>query len=608
MVYINPFGKELNNSFTSVAPKTPPATGVSTATLPNPWSASEATPSVRKNSGASGTWGEPVKPPTPTIPTPAYNQPSSNIIQSGSNIGLLTSPQNLSSNKQTTGLNITPPTQNATTQTVTPETTPSNNWEKILREKYGVTETTTPKIPEITDTVSQYGLSPAQIEANLAAEKEAIKAKYDIMRREAETKTESERQSQLSGLYSLGEVNPLASGTGSISTASADILNKRKDAITAAEAEETASAVNRAYGYKQSAQTATRQQQQDVESQIKTQYQLEQTNRENNINNIKNAMALVSAGKQLEQNDKDNAWTSITNLLSTYGSSAFEGADEKSLTQMETAAGLPKGTLTKGLKTLKEQELLGKSVQLEKGADGAIYSVKLDKDGNYTATKIIAGKSSSTGGGGGVVGTYGVGGGQYTSDLDAIIGSTMATISSKFGQQTFKEQISKTRNDADKINLVASVALKNQPAEIRRDFTNQSSAIQTIDKAINLLDEGVKTGVLQSGQQYLYNVFGKDYDPKLAKINSYIVSSVQPYRNSVTGAAWGDQEDAEYASLFGSTKYSPAELKQRLQTIKEIMKAKSVDALNVYVNPMGTYDNVFSQNAVTSNNDPLGIR
>ena len=86
------------------------------------------------------------------------------------------------------------------------------------------------------------------------------------------------------------------------------------------------------------------------------------------------------------------------------------------------------------------------------------------------------------------------------------------------------------------------------------------------------------------------------------------MASVQPYRNSVTGAAWGDQEDAEYASLFGSTKYSPNELKQRLQTIKEIMKSKSVDALNVYVNPMGTYDNVFDTSTTASNNDPLGIR
>jgi len=186
------------------------------------------------------------------------------------------------------------------------------------------------------------------------------------------------------------------------------------------------------------------------------------------------------------------------------------------------------------------------------------------------------------------------GGAQYANDLDAIVGTVLSTIPSKFGQATFNAQIAKARNDTDKLNIVAAQVLKGQPAEFKNDFRNQAVGIAQIDKAIAELDSGVQTGVLQNATQYAYNIVGKDFDPKLAKINGYITSAIQPYRNSVTGAAWGEQEDGEYASLFGSTKYSPTELRQRLVQTKELLKSKSSEGLNSFVNPLGTYDNAFN--------------
>lgn len=195
-------------------------------------------------------------------------------------------------------------------------------------------------------------------------------------------------------------------------------------------------------------------------------------------------------------------------------------------------------------------------------------------------------------------GSTGAGAGAYGSDLDAIIGATTATITSKFGQQTFRDQISRARNEGDKINLVASVVLGKADSATKTDFTNQAVGINQIDKAIKMLDNGAKTGVLEAGAQYTFNVLGKDFDPKLAELNQLITSAIQPYRNSVTGAAWGTQEDGEYQMLFGSTKYSPAELKQRLEGVKEILASKSATALNSYVNPMGFYDNPFKDTGV----------
>ena len=188
----------------------------------------------------------------------------------------------------------------------------------------------------------------------------------------------------------------------------------------------------------------------------------------------------------------------------------------------------------------------------------------------------------------------GTGSGKFENDLDAIVGNTLATIPTKFGQEQFTAQINRARNDADKIATVASIILKGQPAEVKRDFGNQAIAVSNIDKAIALIDSGVKSGFLNNAKQYSANFFGKDYDPSLAQVNTYITSAIQPYRSSITGAAWGDQEDAEYAQLFGTTKYAPAELKQRLSTLKEIMKSKSATGLNAYVNPLDTYGNVFA--------------
>lgn len=185
--------------------------------------------------------------------------------------------------------------------------------------------------------------------------------------------------------------------------------------------------------------------------------------------------------------------------------------------------------------------------------------------------------------------------GGYQSDLDAIIGATLSTIPTKFGQQTFNSQILKSRNDADKINLIASQVLKGAPANIKTDFVNQTVGINELDKAISLIDQGVQTGLLQNAAQYTYNLAGKDFDPKLAQISGYITAAIQPYRNSVTGAAWGAQEEQEYQSLFGSTKFSPQELRQRLVQTRELLKDKSVQGLNAFVNPLGSFGNPFSE-------------
>ncbi len=216
---------------------------------------------------------------------------------------------------------------------------------------------------------------------------------------------------------------------------------------------------------------------------------------------------------------------------------------------------------------------------------------RYDVNGNLIASRAKTYAPSSGGGSsaGGIGGST-----QYGSDLDAVVGTVLSTIPTKFGQETFQRQLANTRNDADKINLVAAQVLRGAPTAVREDFTNQSVAISNLDKAISKLDSGVKTGVINDKLQYAYNIVGRDFDPKLQEIQAYITSAIQPYRNSVTGAAWGTQEESEYQQLFGSTKYSPAELKNRLINLKEILKSKSAQGLNAVANPLGYYDNQFA--------------
>jgi hypothetical protein len=195
--------------------------------------------------------------------------------------------------------------------------------------------------------------------------------------------------------------------------------------------------------------------------------------------------------------------------------------------------------------------------------------------------------------------------GKYKSDLDAMVGNTFNIIASKFGQESFAQSIARARNDSDKLTAIATVGLTKAPADERRDFVSQAQGVKSIEKAIALIDSGVQSGLVEAGKQYTYNVLGQDYDPKLAQLNAYITSALQPYRASITGAAWGEQEDAEYAKLFASTKYTPEALKQRLSTLKQILTDKSATALQAYVSPLGVFGG--EQNRFENEmNDPYG--
>lgn len=314
------------------------------------------------------------------------------------------------------------------------------------------------------------------------------------------------------------------------------------------------------------------------------------------LNTLEAVRGFMKEAQTAELKQREQSTKFVDNLVASGNSGILADMNPEELADLEKKSGYPKGTLLRLSKvagTKDRQQIIDIA---QKYPDAGISSTDSLEVANQKVTKNskiyqqqIRPPVSAGGGGGGFEIT------KFKTDLDAIIGNTLATIQSRFGQTTFSQTIARARNDADKIATVASVVLKNQPAEIKRDYSNQTVAIKNLDKAITLIDQGVKTGILRSGAQYAYNVAGRDFDPKLTAINQHLISAIQPYRNSITGAAWGEQEDAEYVQLFGSIKYSPAELKDRLVRVREIMKDKSVSSLNAFVNPLDTYANPFGQ-------------
>lgn len=239
----------------------------------------------------------------------------------------------------------------------------------------------------------------------------AIAKKYGLQQEEANTMTENERKQQLAGLYSAGMTNPLSSGVASIGTASQDTLDKRSRYIDAARSAELAQARLEANGMSteaaKNAITAAQQQRANTEADAKKSYDQQRQTWTDNWTNLSNAVALTRSKQVISSEDKNQAQQNIKDLLTNFGSKAFEGQDAAKLAELETAAGWPLGTLTKGMTTIKERELTGK-LNLKELEDGSLVNVTVDSDGKEKLEYLYQGKNlkktaASLGGGVGVL-------------------------------------------------------------------------------------------------------------------------------------------------------------------------------------------------------------
>lgn len=451
--------------------------------------------------------------------------------------------------------------------------------------------------PESLAAISNTTIQQKKYDAALASQLDAINKRFDMYKQQQQAVTQSGAAGAQNALLQSG-----AGGRGSVAQYAAVTSDARVQSIMA----DGQRALQELDSQRDQLISAAQQAYQDKNYQLLSDL---------NTKIEKNRADMLSAtqksneelAKQTIQAKKDTAIASIydsgitnpTDIIKKLNEQGIKNVTAKDVTTTlelltnqqgidEIAKEIAKAgndpSIIKGAKTV--AEALEKAGTSLKSASNEVVKVGgnaylIDKATGKIVKSFVAPSVGATG-----TGT----GGTYKTDLDALAANAKSTISTKFGQEDFANNLSKARNDADKLNTIATVVLKNSPSPIREDFVNQTVGIKQIDKAIALLDSGVQTGRINAAKQYTYNLAGKDFDPELAQLNQLIVSAIQPYRNSVTGAAWGSQEEAEYQQLFGSTKYSPAELKQRLEGVKQIMKDKTTTALNAQVNPLGGND------------------
>ena len=93
---------------------------------------------------------------------------------------------------------------------------------------------------------------------------------------------------------------------------------------------------------------------------------------------------------------RDDARMVMKDMLSTFGTKAFDGVDAASIRNLETKAGYPSGTISSGLKTLKEAEAKGEKPELRE-VGGNLYSISFDSNtGKYT-TSLLLSKGTTAG-------------------------------------------------------------------------------------------------------------------------------------------------------------------------------------------------------------------
>ncbi len=229
------------------------------------------------------------------------------------------------------------------------------------------------------------------------------------------------------------------------------------------------------------------------------------------------------------------------------------------------------------LKTKKDQATAEQLAKQQKAELDTQFSLsegqaRYDKNGKLIASrgKTFAPKSGGTGGGAGVTGAV-------SSDLDFLY-NTVRTGKNSATVGLLDSAWKSARNDRDKINLLAqNVAL---PSALKSDLIQRNAALPSIDSAISLLNNGVKTGYFKNLGEGVANKFGQTTDPEISKIKQYLTAAIQPYRSSVTGAAWGDQEEAEYQALFGSTLDNPEFLKSKLENLKKLMVQQNIATIS----------------------------
>lgn len=218
--------------------------------------------------------------------------------------------------------------------------------------------------------------------------------------------------------------------------------------------------------------------------------------------------------------------------------------------------------------------------------------LKIQQNSNkYRKETYIAGIGDGSGSGIKSTGTL--------KDLDILAEAVSNKLGSVAAKTSFIKQYNSATTEDQKLKILASNVVL--PNEIKTGIVQNTQVMRSLDDALTMLDNGVQTGLLQAGQSYVANKLGTGGDKQVEAIKSKLIAALQPYRNKVTGAAWGTQEENEYQTLIGSVKYTPEDLRNKLQVFKGTLREQSQAALLAGIDPLGA----INQNSVIQNSPAL---
>lgn len=203
-------------------------------------------------------------------------------------------------------------------------------------------------------------------------------------------------------------------------------------------------------------------------------------------------------------------------------------------------------------------------------------------------SRIYQKATEMTGSGGGSGISVGAAGGDLT-DFNVLAGALSTSLGSVTAQKTFEAQWKQAKTDDQKIKVLTAYA--KMPPAIKEGVIQNNQVTKALSDVEGLLNKGVQTGLLAAGQSYVANKLGQGGDKQIEEIKSRLVAAVQPYRNKVTGAAWGDQEEAEYQALIGSVKFAPEDLANKISVFKDVLKQQSQTALLSAIDLTGAINN-----------------
>lgn len=249
------------------------------------------------------------------------------------------------------------------------------------------------------------GRAEADIQAELDRNIENIVREFDYNLRAKMNEVENAKAEEFSSLAAVG-ANPLSSGAKSVANRSEDLMNKfrsnleqQRDAkIEAARlsaAGQKTDAANRRLGY-------LMEERGRLEGQAKEDYTTRRQKYEDTVNSLNRAAQIAKENKAWSAQERDDARANIKDMFGMFGSAAFDGVSDDDMRALEKAAGLPAGSIKKGVLTLKEAEQAAKNP--EKNLKFVTAS-KYQQAGFFDPTTgefvpVAGARASATGGGG----------------------------------------------------------------------------------------------------------------------------------------------------------------------------------------------------------------